>query len=1657
MCTVKIFKLIRNVFCSIFLVYGCWTIEMTFAAQLETDATVNGDASPNGGNVQNGDEILTPVTAIGNNGLAVRFGGGTTQTLTVKANITGESKNFAGYGLQLTNNGNSTVAIINDNAQPLEIKGGDGDTQGVGLQFSRKTTVDITDNNGGVVISSGNGNATYTEGIWVESAASGSEIKVNKGSVEVKAGSNDLAMRLDGDLTVNVVDGNASFDASTGGVSAVGTVALTVKGQGIVNLGEMTRHDIWTSAITVDYQGNNNVSGLTLQESTSIENTSLILKTSGAAVGDRIIIASGTLNVKQFDVDANTKLDTDGNSVAVGIGGTDIAANTLTIIGTGAVNLGVVGDNNGTIDYQGGNAVTGLTLEGGGSNLVLQVSNSAQKVSTSGDLALGQINADTGIAINAAAGKLDFAGIDSTTSGDGSSVIITGGSGSITSTAGIDAKGATADAGGNSGNITINTSVGNGDITITNVSLNGGNSNNTVLDDAGGNGGNLILNAGSGSVSVDAITTTGGAGDGNGAAGTTGTVEITGGNVNVSGSIVATGGISHGNHDGGSGASVTITANTGTIVTSNIATFGNSSSNGAAVSKGGNGGDVTINSSVSNGDVTTGMINAFGGAAVVGSDEGGKGGTVTIHAGNGLISTADIKTYGGDSSGTGVGGNGGDVVITGGGLDTNSKTIKTNGGASSQGGAGSSGDVSITVSGNVDIANTIDVEGKLGRTDGGTAGNITIDTRTSSAGNGIVTVNSFYAGGGRSSSNGAGGAGGNVDIKTNNSDVLVDSVIWTKGGNASGSGHNGGAGGDLTIDAGSGIVRINNSIWTYGGETVDSASGKGGAVRITAGEAVAMVITTRGGQTNTAGDGGIVDINTSGSNGCINTGDINSSGANGASVTLNAGSGTITVGEINATGGVSGVISVTGAIDAHGNLFAGGDINLTTTGDSNLGGGNIVGASLNITTSGADHKVTLVDNLTGVTKFDVDANTILATAGKNFTVGAGGSDIASNMLTITGDGAVDLGAVGDNDGIIDYQGGNAVTGLTLKGGGTDLTLKVSDSAQKITVAADFEAKLLDVDTDILFNANNVSVVTLRDIQIAADISAQIKNTANTNNFQNAAIDGTLTVDNAFSIGNGINAGTFTVGPSGKLVAGGGLTFNGADDKLELDFGDENDTSKYARVEGVISGVTITGDKVMEVYGKNGVNGEIYLNVFTDQMIADNGDIVEDGTVLNTGDGVMFVYTLDNIGKDIKVSAGSSSNIEQEVQDNGGSKSAADAVNYIANNSGNFDSSGQKFAAKMGDLSGGALARAAEETIGEGTTLYVDQATMVSIQASSGAVGTQMTAFRSGNVSLGMSSSFSSAGGATAALNEMVDAEILADAYDSVSGEGYTAASEEEYKKVLVWANGFGGFGEQATVDEQIGYDYWSAGGIIGFDYAFAKELRIGGLLGYSFNKATRYWNMGYSNDNAIRFGAYGSYAWNKFFFDFSPTMGVHMIHSYRNVFTGAVAEGERTCFDFNVNGKIGYEFELPLEFRFIPSFSLSYTMFHDPEYTETGAEAANISYDSFTSNSLIQDLGGKLGRLFVVNDRFSLLPEVWGGWEVEYLNTGGYRNTTTSPSIGLQSYTTMMNGMATHRYYWGTGLTALVNNNVSVFARYDHKIWENGFSVGLAAGVKIAF
>ncbi len=865
--------------------------------------------------------------------------------------------------------------------------------------------------------------------------------------------------------------------------------------------------------------------------------------------------------------------------------------------------------------------------------------------------------------------------------------------------------------------------------------------------------------------------------------------------------------------------------------------------------------------------------------------------------------------------------------------------------------------------------------------------------------------------------------GNNVTVNTSTT-ISGGALTITGAGSVSLGAVSTGAGGGLTIAGTAGAVTLNSV--SLGSGTFTMTNNKAGNVSL-----AAVTTTANGGELAFSGNAGVnisVGTMTVSNNITLNTGlaytATNTVVNNGFTLATNGGSA-VDLGTVSGTGSV---------------IFAG-------SGDKSLKG------SIGTLQLGETCRVNSTDALT-VGTLDIDANVILATDGANL-VQSTNTDIANGVILETsGDSAVNLGTL-TGSGIVNFSG----TGDKSLKGVSSVKLQISEACT-LNATGVLTAGILDIDedTEIIHGLNEISFSNL---EIASEKKLTISGGANSSfngitGFaagSNIELSGLGVTNFAGIVFSGSNSLTVDSGVTANFTAGVDLTSTD-DCKIILDFGDDEGVDSkaavgsYAKLTGVSNLTVSKSDTAIEqIFGVNGIAGLTYEGVFDE----DNADI-QAGNILSTDDDVRIYRVADNL-RDVLVTVAGNRE-EQKIKNGGGSGVAAKAGQDLIDQQKDLNEQGKKYVEKFSNLDGVAAARAAAQSIGEQDTIQTAQTAITTITAAVGSVENQMVKFRSGKIAKGLASSFGVVG-FTSAVSGMADSSELAQAYE----EGLDSDNPDNYAhdRITVWSNGFGGFGEQGSVDHMTGYSFWNSGTIVGIDYTFNRELRAGALLGYSYNYTNTNHHLGNSIDNALRFGGYSSYNFDNIFVDLSATTGVHLIKSTRYIWDGTTTEGERTGIDLNVNSKFGYGFMIADDVFLTPSYSLSYTFFNDPEFTETGSGVSNVSYASFSSNSLVQDIGVNIGRLCRISDNLAFLPEVWGGWEYEYLDTGGTRNTTTSASLGANTYTTEMNSMANNRGYYGAGVTALIGENVSVYGRFDHKIWNKGYNINFLVGVKVSF
>jgi hypothetical protein len=501
-----------------------------------------------------------------------------------------------------------------------------------------------------------------------------------------------------------------------------------------------------------------------------------------------------------LDLDNLSDVNADG-----GAGGT--APTTFMVGGNPSGGIGMGG---GIVAGKGGNAGTGGKGGNGGTvQIFAKEPSDLGTITVNGGVGGGGLltGGNGGLCANCAGGQGGIGGVTGS-GGNGGKVMVTASNGVINAEA-VRANGGDA---GDAVNDAVNMAFSGGGRGGDSPSAAGGNGGATGKTGKGGQAGSISLNATNGSIYSDQLSAIGGAG---------GSQSGRSGNGGESLVDVAAGG-NGGNMDrlggGGKGGMVTLKSTNGDIEfgtlnltggTAGIYVFlaantgdggdglsGGTGGNLVGTGNGGAGGSLKVTSI--SGNVVLGAVNAAGGsggAGVAGGNggnaannggAGGKGGNGGIYGAGGKGGSLSVTT-GGTVGATGNvvlnGGAGGSGILSPGGQGGMGFTTGGNGGTGSAGANGGAGGTMIVRSPAAITTLNIAAEGG-GAGFGGGGGN-----------GGNALAGGLAAGnGGQAGKGGNGGAGGVVDVRSSGSTVAVQDVT-TDGGNG-GTGGKGGNGGD---------------------------------------------------------------------------------------------------------------------------------------------------------------------------------------------------------------------------------------------------------------------------------------------------------------------------------------------------------------------------------------------------------------------------------------------------------------------------------------------------------------------------------------------------------------------------------------------------------------------------------------------------------------------------------------------------------------------------------------------------------------------------------------------------------------------------------------------------------------------------------------------
>ena len=260
---------------------------------------------------------------------------------------------------------------------------------------------------------------------------------------------------------------------------------------------------------------------------------------------------------------------------------------------------------------------------------------------------------------------------------------------------------------------------------------------------------------------------------------------------------------------------------------------------------------------------------------------------------------------------------------------------------------------------------------------------------------------------------------------------------------------------------------------------------------------------------------------------------------------------------------------------------------------------------------------------------------------------------------------------------------------------------------------------------------------------------------------------------------------------------------------------------------------------------------------------------------------------------------------------------------------------------------------------------------------------------------------------------------------------------------------------QSTVASN-GYNLDSVGGTIGTEYRINNNAFIGGAFDYSNPKARSYNNVGTTEANSYKFGAYGAWTNANFFAQALATFGWQ---NYRNSRPGVVdtISSNPDGTSFVAAGKIGYLFDIG-EAQVGPIGSLIYARGRVNGFTETGDPVLTLTVGQQVAEALIGSVGAQFRFPFWVNGRL-ISPYLNLTVDNDFIGNGRtIQFDATSAPLIINNWT-IPNGTSQHVYgRLAGGVVAPITDTVALTINVSQTLGRQGGNDFYGAGgLKISF
>jgi len=259
--------------------------------------------------------------------------------------------------------------------------------------------------------------------------------------------------------------------------------------------------------------------------------------------------------------------------------------------------------------------------------------------------------------------------------------------------------------------------------------------------------------------------------------------------------------------------------------------------------------------------------------------------------------------------------------------------------------------------------------------------------------------------------------------------------------------------------------------------------------------------------------------------------------------------------------------------------------------------------------------------------------------------------------------------------------------------------------------------------------------------------------------------------------------------------------------------------------------------------------------------------------------------------------------------------------------------------------------------------------------------------------------------------------------------GVFAINPSKDKKWSSFVDGNGVFANASSTGSVQNYRSQSGGVSTGAAYSWTDAFATGVYVGYQGLQAE--YNNGRTIDNAVRFGAFGTYDIEDFYFNALVGGAYHGYTVNRYINFGGLnrtATGRPGAGEFDLALGTGYDFDIG-NFSWGPFTTMQYTYLAMQGFTEAGADSLNLDVDPYNSSSLLYTLGAQAAYNWKVSDKVIITPTAFAGWQHEFLQNGYTINSTFATGGPAAPFNYNTSSPARDNFYGGVGVTVGVGES----------------------------